>query len=277
VPEKFRATVEDSEPLFSRLRNFDAFRFRYDPWLRGTYQAADKILLTAPYMLDILPTEYHNKVEFVAETAIDSEAFSDDPVDRSNDSEIVLLYVGRITPYKGLEFLLRALAMLPAHVTEKTRVEIVGSGEDKYEQLCRQIVAQADLSHRVTFCGRRSKAEVLDHYRSADIFCFPTLAETTGNVLLEAMAMGLPIVSTNYGGPAAVVHPDAGILVEPDSPDSFSSGIAGALENLITNENLRRSMGEKARQHVIENLSWNAKGNQIADIYERLLKESEFN
>lgn len=273
VPEAFRTVVERSEPFFSRLRNLDSLRFRHDPWLRATYEAADTILLTAPYMLDILPAEYHSKVEFLAETGIDADLYRDEPMFSSDKDEVTVLYVGRITPYKGLEFLLRGVAMLPTHILKSVRVAVVGSGEEKYEQRCRRLLAQAGLSDRVTFYGRIDKAEVLDHYRAADIFCFPTLAETTGNVLLEAMAMGLPIVSTNYGGPAAVVSPDSGILVDPDSPEAFSAGISAAIKDLVVQRDRRILLGKQARQHVLSNLSWDAKGRQISEIYDRLVRE----
>lgn len=272
VPEAFRELVEDSEPLFARLRRFDSLRFRHDPWLRATYQAANVILLTAPYMLDILPEEFHSKVEFIAETGIDSDAYHGESSDRPNSGKTIVLYVGRITPYKGLEFLLRALAKLPGEIIKNTRAHIVGAGESNYEKRCREITAQLHLADHVIFHGRCSKRAVLEHYRRAHIFCFPTLAETTGNVLLEAMAMGLPTVSTNYGGPAAVVDSKSGILVNPESPESFSAGIAEALQGLILNGDLRKTIGAHARQHVLKTLSWHSKGEQISDVYDRLVR-----
>jgi len=224
VPPAFRALIEGNEPKFARLRQLDALRFRYDPWLRATYQAADVVLLTAPYMLDIIPNIYHSKVLFIPETGIDAEKYAKETCCRVTRQEIEILYVGRITPYKGLEFMLRAIAELPIEIKRRTLVHIVGDGEPEYERRCRTIAENRCTPANVLFHGRRSKDDVMQFYREADIFCFPTLAETTGNVLLEAMAMGLPVVSTKYGGPMAVVDRESGILVEPNAPDSFVNG-----------------------------------------------------
>lgn len=270
VPASFRSLVEGREPLFSRLRQLDALRFRFDPWLRATYRAADVILLTAPYMYDILPVEYHSKVEILAETGIETSDYVGETSHRQSKDELTILYVGRITPYKGLEFLIRALGFLPSQLLHSTRVKIVGSGEASYEDRCQRIAGDIGVGDNVKFLGRCSRAETFDHYRSADIFCFPTLAETTGNVLLEAMAMGLPIVSTDYGGPAAVVDDDSGIKIAPDNPDGFAAGIADALRELLSNTELRQSMGARAQQHVFSALSWDSKGDRIASIYSEL-------
>ena len=274
VPPAFRPLVEKNEPLFTKLRRMDSLRFRYDPWLKATYDSADLILLTASYMLDVIPTKYHQKVDLLPETGIDADAYSLESFRRTSESQVAILYVGRITPYKGLEFLIRAFANLPPELRTKTTLDIIGEGEADYENRCQTIANNLHVNKQIRFHGRLKKDEVMQHYRQSDIFAFPTLAETTGNVLLEAMAMGLPVVSTNFGGPSDVVDSESGILIAPDNPDSFVRGLSRALHRLITNREHRVSFGANAQQRVFSKFSWHAKGVQINKIYEGLLADT---
>jgi glycosyltransferase involved in cell wall biosynthesis len=222
-------------------------------------------------MLGIIPEKYHAKCEFLLETGIHANDYSGETLTRQTDRIIRVLYVGRITPYKGLEFLIRAVAKLPKDILKKISLEIVGAGEKGYETRCRRLVSDLRIEKETIFLGPLRKEEVHDHYRRADIFAFPTLAETSGNVILEAMAMGLPVISTNYGGPSEIIDAGSGVLIDPDSPEQFIEEMCQALEILIRDKSVRQKIGAKARDRALGDFAWSKKGALIQKIYERLV------
>lgn len=270
VPLPFRKFVETDEPVYSVLRNFDRWRFDYDPSLRSTYKAAKKILIVAKYMLDLLPEEFHGKTEIVLETGIDAKDYGEYAATAHRD--FTLLYVGHLIPYKGLEFLIRGLSKVEGKSLRSIQLQVIGDG-GAYADKCKKLAHQLGLADRVTFHGRLPHAEVMQWYRRADALCFPTLAETSGNVILEGMAMRLPVISVNYGGPSEILDRDTGILIDPMNPDYLVSGIASALERLQANPDYARSLGAAARRRVLGEFSWEAKGGKIRAIYDMVMQD----
>lgn len=185
VPESFRREVEGKEELFYKLKGMDRLRLRYDPWLRATFKSADMIVLNGKFMLDLLPEEFHGKCRFMLETGVDAAAFSvKEGGARSTIAPLELLYVGRLVPYKGLIYILKALGRMDPRDREMVKFSIIGDrGEDGYESECRNYVAEGGLDRVVSFLGRMPKHEIQAHYRSCDLFVFPSLSEAGGNVV----------------------------------------------------------------------------------------------
>jgi glycosyltransferase involved in cell wall biosynthesis len=95
----------------------------------------------------------------------------------------------------------------------------------------------------------------------------PTLIESGGAVLLEAMAMGLPVISTDWGGPADYVDDSCGILVPLDSREQLVVSLAGAMERLAGDAELREQMGEAGRLKVEQHYTWNGKITHVIEFY----------
>lgn len=156
---------------------------------------------------------------------------------------LVLLFVGRLAPEKNVELLLHAYARVQARHPE-TRLVLVGagSGEKDYRGLAQRL----GLSDHVHFAGAVPHPEIGGCYAAADLFAFPSVTETQGLSLGEAMAAGLPCVAARaYGTANTLRHGETGLLVEPD-PERF----AEALQTLVEDEALRRRLGQKAQQAI---------------------------
>lgn len=155
--------------------------------------------------------------------------------DTCQNKTIRLIYVGRLTPVKGLSCLLEALKIL-----QKRRINIyltiVGEGTEKQRLLTEEL----EVTSFVDFKGYVPFGEELFRlYRESDIFVLPSLSEGLPKVLLEAMAFGLPIVATNVGGiPDVIKHQKTGILVPPKSPEK----IAQAIEKIKNNSKFRKKL-----------------------------------
>jgi L-malate glycosyltransferase len=133
-----------------------------------------------------------------------------------------LLNVAALAEKKGHRYLLEALRDLP-----DTTLDIVGDGELR-EGLERQ-AAELELDDRVHFLGERSKQDVAELMRGADLFVLPSLAENLPVVLIEAQASGLPAVATDVGGVSELVDDAAGALVPPADPPALAAAIRDAL------------------------------------------------
>jgi glycosyltransferase involved in cell wall biosynthesis len=102
----------------------------------------------------------------------------------------------------------------------------------------------------------------------------PSLRECGGTVILEAMAMGLPVIATRWGGPANYVDDSMGIRVAPDTRESFIGGLAEAMIELAESPQLRRQMSEAARRRAGTNYyDWDSKADRMLEIFRQTLQE----
>ncbi len=189
------------------------------------------------------------------------------PIERFCDGKINLLFVGRLEKRKGLDYLLKAYYLVKKEVPN-SRLIVVGPGtrlRRKYEkQVRRSGLADVD------FVGYTSYGELPRYYRTADIFCTPaTGRESFGIVLLEAMAVGTPVVATSIEGYAGVLtQGKEGLLVPPkDAPE-----LARALLSLMTDEPLRRKMGARGLATAQE-YDWKKVARRVFEYYTRILSE----
>ncbi len=155
----------------------------------------------------------------------------------------VVLAAGVLRYYKGLHILLDAMRHIDAMLL------LVGDGPERDH--LEQIAAEYGIAHRVRFAGRVVDEELPAYYHAADVFVLAShlRAEAFGIVLLEAMAAGLPVVSTKLGTGTSVVnqHGVTGFVVPPADPHV----LVRALQVLLANDELRRWMGEQARKRVL--------------------------
>jgi len=201
---------------------------------------------------------------------IDLERFTMDvsPFEEYRDGKLNILFVGRLEFRKGVNYLLKAYLRIKSEFPD-SRVLIVGPGtrlRKRYERWVKK-----NRLEDIIFIGYVSSDDLLRYYQTADIFCAPaTSRESFGIVLLEAMAMGKPIVATNIEGYASVATDGEDSLLVPPQNDQE---MAWALGTLLSDENLRREMGNRGRQKA-ERYSWEHVAGRVLDYYGRVLDGS---
>lgn len=174
--------------------------------------------------------------------------------------DVVIGHVGRLAPEKNLGYLGAAIRHAVAQ-RPKAHVLIVGDGPSRKG-------LEAALGASAHFAGYRSGEDLADHYAAADLFAFSSLTETFGNVVLEAMASGLPVIAVRAGGPGEVVqHDQTGLLIEPDQPASV---MGDALISLLDDHERRRRLAANARAYA-EAQSWDAIMGELRERYRRIL------
>jgi len=137
----------------------------------------------------------------------------------SNGAPLHLVTVTRLVPPKGVDVLLRALALLPRTVT----LTVVGEGPEA--TALQRLTRRLGIEDRVRFPGALDRSGVRAAYWAGDVFVLPSRVETFGVVLLEAMATGLPVIATRCGGPQELVNPSTGRLVPVDDAHALATAI----------------------------------------------------
>ncbi|AEI39321.1 glycosyltransferase family 4 protein [Paenibacillus mucilaginosus] len=163
--------------------------------------------------------------------------------------KFVLLYVGRLAVEKSVDLLFSTFDSLPEPIRSRAHLAVAGDGP-----LLRPLQEQYAARSDVTFTGFREGKALSDLYAAADLFLFPSATETFGNVVLEAMASGTPVVGADAGGVADTVrHGSTGILCRPGSLSDFVE----AVERLYNNPSQRAELAGAARAYSLEQ-SWDS-------------------
>jgi 1,2-diacylglycerol 3-alpha-glucosyltransferase len=171
----------------------------------------------------------------------------------------ILLFVGRLAPEKNLDFLLRAFARI-VNARPQTRLLLVGQGP--YKDTLQKMTRKMDLGRQVIFTGSLPHTEIPHFAAAADLFVFPSLTDTQGLVLTEAMAAGTPVVAVEAPGPVDVLAEGGGILVPADEED-----FAEAVLTLLDDEARRQAMAETALQ-VVQRYAIPETTKRLLDVYE---------
>jgi colanic acid/amylovoran biosynthesis glycosyltransferase len=245
----FRVAKKLNIPLVVTFHGMDASRMlkknSYKKGLRQVLEEAARIIVVNPAMADTLSLtlEQRQRLSWIP-CSVDLEKFNPQP--RIENTTLRILHVGRLIEKKGVPDLIRAFAKL---TMQQIQLELVGTGPE--EELCKQLVGKMQLQQRVIFHGWKSPEEVKDLMQQADVFVLNSRVATNGDSeglpvgILEAMAMELPVVSTNHAGiPKAIDHQVTGIIVE----ERDNKALAQALSHLLQDASLRKAFGVAGRK-----------------------------
>ncbi len=245
----------------------------YAPILRRVLRAADRIIVTSPAYLQSSPflPPVRERCRIIP-LGIDLGRFQQaDPARatalRQSLGSPLLLFVGKLRYYKGLHYLLPALKDLPG-----VQLAVVGSGPMEGEW--RSLASELGLLERVHFLGEVSDAELPAHYQAADLFVLPACerSEAYGLVQVEAMASGLPVISTELGTGTSFVnqHGQTGLVVPPREP----AALAAACRVLLADPERRRRLGEQARVRALAEFGVERMVDGVEAVYRQALAKS---
>ncbi|HSV16196.1 MAG TPA: glycosyltransferase family 4 protein [Tepidisphaeraceae bacterium] len=233
-------------------------------WLMPGKLRAQTLLVANDRTRRALPTGVRGRVEQLVENGVDLNLWNANERSRNLQIEPVrFVFSGRLEEWKGVQYLLQAFGQVVQQMP--ATLEIMGSGVMR--QRLEAQAAAAGLSGSVTFRGWVSQPECVAILSAADVFVLPSLYECGGAVVLEAMAVGLPVIATNWGGPADYLDPSCGVLVDPKSPEAFVQQLAEAMLRLGRDASLRHSMGAAGRAKAVAQYDWQRKIDQILRIY----------
>jgi glycosyltransferase involved in cell wall biosynthesis len=257
-------------------RGFDAHRRREREWLsyvreaykllpgyRSTRQNAAVILVGSRFTYEQIPQTYRHKVFYMPENAIDESKFTKRRT-RTASLPLRAIFVGRLVPLKGMDMLLEAAAGIVRE--RKLTIEIVGAGPE--EARLKEFVLREGFGEEVTFTGWLKHEQVIEHIAEADLLLLPSIREFGGGAALEAMAVGVPPLVLNYGGPAELVTPASGFLVEMGSRARIVRLLRETLSEIVADPSLIDQKAKVAYRRAHEQFTWPAKVRQTLAVYD---------
>ncbi|RKZ41720.1 MAG: colanic acid biosynthesis glycosyltransferase WcaL [Gammaproteobacteria bacterium] len=214
-------------------------------------------------LMALSPPTVWDKLE-VSRLGVDPEIFAP-PSYREQTNFCEVLCIGRLVPVKGQFILIEAVARLIAQ-SAKIRLRLVGDGPDR--QRLEETVKERKLTEHIIFEGAVNQEHILDFYASADIFALASFAEGLPIVLMEAMAMEIPCITTHITGiPELITSGKNGILVAASDIEALSD----AISLLINKPDLRHQIGQAGRQRILEGYELQKNTESLADIFCRRL------
>lgn len=264
APRRFYSIYGRHGAAMEAVREISAALARFDPFVWLTARRAKVVLATTSMSAAAVPTPARRKLTVMPAIGIDERACPS----RANlgpSNTLRLIYVGNLLYWKGLRLGLAAMARACDAGTALT-LTVIGDGPYRGE-LARR-AERLGIADRVCFLGQMPRDEVLERYNAHDAMLFPSVHDSGGFVVLEAMMAGLPVVCLDLGGPALSVTDTTGIRIPAHAPAQVVSDLADALQTLARSPELRRQMGIAGRQRVHDVYAWDRKGEVMDKLYE---------
>jgi len=265
APRAFYSSFGQKGLAHELLRDLSNVLAAFDPLVRYTMRRASAIVSVTEDTLRWLPHAQRQKASIIpAMGMVIDQAIEQSAREPADDKRFELVYVGNFLHLKGLQYAIRAVAIAVAKGID-TRLALVGSGPFKVDLT--QIVSEFDVSDRIKFSGQLTHHEVFEILAGADAMIFPSLHDSGGFAVLEAMQVSLPVICFDLGGPAMSVTSETGFKITAISPDQAVKDLALAIEKLASDPVMRQRMGTAGRQRVKDEFSWDRKGELIRALY----------
>lgn len=190
------------------------------------------------------------------------------PEKRISAGPLRLLFVGNIITLKGVDLALHALKESGCSAT----FTLIGDG--KYLARAKQLVKEWGLTSQVQFEGRLPRERVLQCYAEFDAFLFPSLHDTGGYAVIEAMCNELPVICLRCGGPAVAVQEGCGITVPLGTRRQVITDLVAAIRTYDQNRSLMREHGRTAREAILKQYDWDKKGEEMNEVYQKAASSS---
>jgi len=180
----------------------------------------------------------------------------------------LILYIGRLAPYKGVQFLLEAIPLIRR---EHPDAKIIVGGAPRYDSpLIGRLIKKEEIRKAVVFTGYIRDDELSQYYGACDVFCFPSMWEGFGLPMAEAQACGKPVVAFDHCAmPEVISNGETGILV--NRGDSLE--LAEAINRLLGDESLRLKMSRNARLRTERLFDWNLAADATLRVYQEVLQK----
>ena len=250
------------------------------PWVHrfvpGKRRAA-ALLVANERTRQALPKGLCPRVIELVENAVDLKLF-EVPAARTPRQRVRFVYLGRLVDFKGVDILLEALAQALAPDVQleaapsEMELHVIGDGPDREELQAK--ARTLGIADRVVFHGFVPQKDCPGLLADADALVLPSLHECGGAVVLEAMAMGVPVIATRWGGPADYLDDETGILIDPTGRDAFVEDLRAALVRMAGSPALREQFGERGRARVLAHYDWDKKIDRILEIYGDVMASS---
>ena len=242
------------------------------PWWGRVVGEAAKVLAANRETAELLQRRRTDPVEVLLETAVAPELLADPALRQEPSAPFRLLWLGNLIPRKAPVLALRSFAEALSAGADVS-LTIAGAGPE--EPRLRREAEELGIADRVAFPGRVNKQDVPALMDRMDGFLFTSVRDTSGNVVLEAMARGLPVIALHHQGVREICSPESALLVEPGGERATVTGFAEAIVRLCVEPGLAGRIGRAAHGRVATELSWRRYGDRMFSVYSEVLNHGK--
>lgn len=266
VPFSLISTLPFTARISQYLRYVLMRTISFNPLIMPVIKRSKFIIARTDDTAKLIPKKYSHKVSVMLETAISDDLLIKKNIAHSNNKQNILrvIYTGRLIAIKNVAAALRAVAKAKDKGISLSFV-IVGDGPLRATLV--SLANELGISQVVEFKGKLTPDQVLEELSSSDVYLFPSLKEGGVWSLMEAMAVGLPVVCVNSSGMSVITDEKSAIRVNPSSQNTMVEEFANALVYLSQYSSIRKKLGQAAKERIEENFNWRQKGR----FFERLL------
>lgn len=265
--KEYTLSHSKSEKLRSLLNKF----FTGLPGYKKALDKASKIYFSNPETYEYLKNKIKdkNKCEYMTEIACTQ--LPELKEERQEGQPVTFLWAGRMEYRKGLEFLFDVLERLPKD--NSWQVILCGDGSERvrYERMCEK----KGLSEYIRFKGKCANEEMDGYYRQGDAFVFPSLRETTGTVIIEAMAHSLPVICIKQGGGALIVTDDCGYPISGGTKEEYINYFKIAMLDCINHVENIIDKGKISYNKIKQSYMWEQKIERALLVYSEVTNDGD--
>jgi glycosyltransferase involved in cell wall biosynthesis len=266
VPPGLRRSLPWRGKIAEGLRSAANRLASIDPLLRATFRRASLILYKTSETLEQIPAQFHPKCICVQDVASDEDSIAQQPV---NNGDRRFLFAGRLLYWKGVHLALRALNELRRDLPN-AELTIVGDGRDRawLQGLARAL----ELDRAVKWRGWLAHGEVQAIYSGHAAFVFPSLHDSGGTVVMEAMSQGIPVICLDLGGPGAMLPANCGFKIQARgrTEQQVVADLAQSMKRLATDPKLQNELAVNALD-AARHQTWSALASHAYEEIERRL------
>lgn len=255
---KIGAAREALRTMLNRLSLRFGFR------VRQAIRAADVVLAANTTVKRDLDKAFGCDVGLLLETGVNRTVPTKQ---KDGENSLRVLWSGVVEPWKAAQLLVRAVALLPDAMSVQVRV--VGDGSER--RRCQRLAKKLGVDQRIQWLGEMEYNQALQQYAWANVFTFTSMRDTSGNVMLEALDAGLPVIAVDHQGAHDIITDQCGIKVPVESPQQCAQGIADAMRRLAEDPQLRDALSQGALARA-DQYCWSKQRKRMEEIYQDVLR-----
>lgn len=247
--------VYEKNQLVASFREFVNKSCSWNPFYKKALRSYYKIYCINNETQKQISCIVGKDVPLMPELALRDE-YKNLPIRKGKNDILKIVFVGRLIGKKGIAFLVDALSLMPTDMDWE--LLIFGDGDDR--ALIEKQIADSDIGKKVKLMGNRPLNQIAEAYQQADVFVLPSLRETSGNVLLEAMAYAVPIVAFDTSFCRLLKEVDCGVFINTEQAlDNIKEDYCKAIVTLGQDKELAKQMGLNGYKYVNSKLTWDEK------------------
>ena len=247
--------VYEKNQLVASFREFVNKSCSWNPFYKKALRSYYKIYCINNETQKQISRIIGKDVPLMPELALRDE-YKNLPIRKEKNDILKIVFVGRLIGKKGIAFLVDALSLMPTDMDWE--LLIFGDGDDR--ALIEKQIADSGIGKNVKLMGNRPLNQIAEAYQQADVFVLPSLRETSGNVLLEAMAYAVPIVAFDTSFCRLLKEVDCGVFINTDQAlEGIKEDWCKAIVTLGQDKELSKQMGLNGYKYVNSKLTWDEK------------------